>query len=70
MSRRIAPKVRIDPDLLPLVLVGLPGSGKTTVARLLANALGVQVTDTDVEIRRRARMTVRHGLPAWGSFGV
>ena len=69
MSRRIAPKVRIDPDLLPLVLVGLPGSGKTTVARLLANALGVQVTDTDAEIRRRARMTVPQVFTSEGEDG-
>ena len=69
MSRRIAPKVRIDPGLLPLVLVGLPGSGKTTVARLLANALGVQVTDTDAEIRRRARMTVPQVFTSEGEDG-
>ncbi|WP_243106998.1 3-dehydroquinate synthase [Actinomyces lilanjuaniae] len=48
----------VDAEVLPLVLVGLPGAGKTTVARLLAHALGVQVTDTDAEVRRRSRMTI------------
>ena len=58
MIRRPGPRVTLDQALLPLVLVGLPGAGKTTVARLLATALGVQVTDTDAEIRRRARLTI------------
>lgn len=58
MIRRPGSRVTLDQALLPLVLVGLPGAGKTTVARLLATALGVQVTDTDAEIRRRARLTI------------
>ncbi|WP_194948137.1 3-dehydroquinate synthase [Actinomyces trachealis] len=61
--------LRLDPSRLPIVLVGLPGAGKTTVARLLATALGVQVTDTDAEIRRRARMTVPQIFHAEGEQG-
>ena len=30
------PRVSVAAEHLPLVLVGLPGAGKTTVARLLA----------------------------------
>ncbi|WP_410050656.1 shikimate kinase [Actinomyces sp. MRS3W] len=63
------PDAVVDPALLPIVLVGLPGSGKTTVARLLATALGVQVTDTDAEIRRRARMTIPEIFAAEGEAG-
>ena len=37
-----------------LVLVGMPGSGKTTVGRRCAAMLGMQAVDTDVEIERRA----------------
>lgn len=59
----------LSPDLLPIVLVGLPGAGKTTVARLLATSLGVQVTDTDAEIRRRARMTVPQIFASEGEAG-
>ena len=68
-AHRPQARVSLDPDLLPVVLVGLPGVGKTTVARLLAAALGVQVTDTDAEIRRRARMTVPEIFAAEGEEG-
>ncbi|BAW93188.1 hypothetical protein CHIBA101_1330 [Actinomyces sp. Chiba101] len=59
----------ISRERLPLVLVGLPGAGKTTVARLLAAALGIQVTDTDAEIRRRARMTIPEIFSTEGEEG-
>lgn len=35
------------------VLVGLPGSGKSTIGRRLAKALGVGLLDTDVAIEQR-----------------
>ncbi|WP_433287231.1 shikimate kinase [Micromonospora sp. CA-244673] len=36
------------------VLVGAPGSGKTTVGRALAGALGVEFRDTDADIEQLA----------------
>lgn len=42
-----------------LVLVGLMGSGKSTVARLLAARLGRPVIDSDEVIERRTGRTVR-----------
>ncbi|RRD28983.1 3-dehydroquinate synthase [Actinomyces bowdenii] len=69
MTHSHIPQVILPQDRLPLVLVGLPGAGKTTVARLLAQALGVQVTDTDAEIRRRARMTIPEIFAAEGEEG-
>jgi shikimate kinase len=41
-----------------LVLVGLPGSGKSTVGPLLAGALGAPFVDFDHEIEKRQRMSV------------
>jgi shikimate kinase / 3-dehydroquinate synthase len=41
-----------------VVLVGLPGSGKTTVAPLLAQRLGRECVDTDADVAHRMGMTV------------
>jgi shikimate kinase len=37
-----------------LILVGLPGAGKSTVGRLVAEQLGARFADLDVEIEARA----------------
>jgi shikimate kinase len=40
------------------VLVGLPGSGKTTIGRRLSKALGVSLLDTDVAIEQQTGRSV------------
>ncbi|MFV4051288.1 shikimate kinase AroK [Mycobacterium tuberculosis] len=40
------------------VLVGLPGSGKSTIGRRLAKALGVGLLDTDVAIEQRTERSI------------
>jgi shikimate kinase len=47
-----------DPSVPHLVLVGLAGSGKSTVGELLAGALQRSFLDFDVEITRRCGMSV------------
>lgn len=41
-----------------LVLVGPPGSGKSTVARLVADRLGVEARDTDEDVERAAGQSI------------
>lgn len=53
-----------------LVLVGMPGAGKTTIGRRLAQALGLTFVDADQEIERAAAMPIPeifaiHGEPAF-----
>lgn len=41
-----------------IVLVGMPGSGKTTVGKLLAKKLGMDFIDTDIEIEQLENSTI------------
>lgn len=45
--------------MLKISLVGLPGSGKSTVGRQLARRLGSPFLDTDQEIERRLGCSIR-----------
>ena len=47
-----------DPTLPHLILVGLPGAGKSTVGALLAESLGRPFLDFDAEITRREGMSI------------
>ena len=49
-----------------IVLVGLPGSGKSTVGRALAEATGRDFLDFDTEIERRAGSSVAEIFAARG----
>ena len=54
-----APVEPTDPPIRHLVLVGLMGTGKTTVGRLVADALGWPVTDSDPWLRAREGVAAR-----------
>ena len=41
-----------------IVLVGMPGSGKSSIGRRLGQRLGLEFSDADAEIERAANMTI------------
>jgi shikimate kinase len=53
-----------------IVIVGLMGSGKTTIGRALAAALGRPFVDSDVELARRSGRTARAIADAEGIDGL
>lgn len=54
----------------PVLLVGMMGSGKSTVGRLVAERLGVPYLDNDDEVRRATGRTVPQIAEAEGQAGV
>ena len=59
-----------DPSLPHLILVGLPGAGKSTVASMLARRLSRTFLDFDAEISRREGLSIaeifaQHGESAF-----
>lgn len=48
----------VDPSKPHLVMVGLPGAGKSTVGRMVAEKLGRTFLDFDAEIERREGMPI------------
>jgi shikimate kinase len=50
----------------PIVLVGMMGSGKSSIGRRLADRLGLPFVDSDVEIERDTDMTISALFKRWG----
>lgn len=52
-----------------IILIGMMGSGKTTVGKLLAKALHKTFIDSDDEIQRRTGVTIPHIFDVEGEAG-
>ena len=52
-----------------IILIGMMGSGKTTVGRLLAKQLGKTFVDSDEEIQKRIGVTIQHIFDVEGEPG-
>jgi len=52
-----------------IILVGMMGSGKTTVGRMLAKQLGKTFIDSDEEIQKRTGVTIPHIFDVEGEAG-
>ncbi len=49
---------KIENNIENIVLIGMPGSGKTTIGRIIADKLCMQFVDTDKMIVDRAKMSI------------
>ncbi|MDO4613437.1 MAG: 3-dehydroquinate synthase [Actinomycetaceae bacterium] len=61
--------VSLPEGLFPVVLVGLPGCGKTSVARDLSRLIGGVDVDLDSEIKRRTRCSIAEVFATRGEEG-
>ena len=59
-------KNEIQTSLMNIVLIGMPGSGKSTVGKRLAAALNMRFVDTDDVIEKKVRMPVPEFFKRFG----
>ena len=56
-------------ERISLILIGMPGSGKTTMGRLLSRALNRPFLDTDTMLVQKARMEIPEIFERYGESG-
>lgn len=56
-------------DLSNIVLIGMPGSGKSTIGKLLSQQLNKKFIDLDVKIEDKYNLTLIEIIDKYGNFG-
>lgn len=49
-----------------IILIGMRGAGKTTVANILANKLNIKIVDMDSEIAKQNKMSIKEIIEKYG----
>ena len=57
---------KLEKQLGNIVLVGMPGCGKTTVGKIVAERLGRRLIDTDEKVEKAAGMTIHNIFEEYG----
>ena len=60
---------RLSTEMQNVILIGMPGSGKSTIASLLAEKLGRVSVEADAELEKAAGMTIPEIFSAEGEAG-
>ena len=57
---------KIENDMKNIILIGMPGCGKSTIGKKIAKETGRELIDTDAEIEKTARMTIPEIFEKYG----
>ena len=60
---------KLQKQMENIILIGMPGCGKSTVGQLLANTLGKKFVDADVEVVNAANMPISEIFANYGEDG-
>lgn len=66
MTQGACPRIGLVRALGPIILIGMPGAGKSSIGRRLAGHIDTRFTDLDVEVERRVGSSIATFFAAHG----